>query len=67
MKLAIRIKVARQRARMTQGELAAAIGLNQRATLGYWETGRRRPPSPETVLRIAEVCGVDPEWLSTAD
>lgn len=46
------IKAARQRAGLTQGELAQRVGVSLR-TVGNWERGESNPRSHETVLRDA--------------
>jgi transcriptional regulator with XRE-family HTH domain len=50
------LKEARQRARMTQAELAKASGLSIR-TLQSWEQGHRSPVSPDffTLIKALKV------------
>jgi HTH-type transcriptional regulator/antitoxin HipB len=49
------VRAARHARGLTQGDLAARLGLT-RATVASYETGRRAIPA-ETLLRIARVCG----------
>ena len=59
-----RIQRARERASMTQGELAAALGAQQ-PRVSQWET--RTKPRPQRVRQIAEVLGVSVAWLATGE
>jgi len=58
-----RIKAARKARKMTQKQLADAIGLTQNY-IAMIETGRREP-SERTISDICQVCGVDEIWLQT--
>ena len=58
-----RIKAARKARKMTQKQLAEAIGLTQNY-IAMIETGRREP-SERTISDICQVCGVDEIWLQT--
>ena len=58
-----RIKEARKARKMTQQQLAEAIGLTQNY-IAMMEMGRR-DPSERTILDICRVCGVDEVWLRT--
>lgn len=58
-----RIKEARKARKMTQQQLAEAIGLTQNY-IAMIETGRREP-SDRTIADICQVCGVDEIWLRT--
>lgn len=58
-----RIKAARKARKMTQKQLAEAIGLTQNY-IAMIETGRREP-SERTISDICQVCGVDEIWLRT--
>ncbi|HAX81822.1 MAG TPA: hypothetical protein DCY40_04565 [Actinobacteria bacterium] len=51
------LRMARDRADMTQGELAARAGVTQQAISAY-ETGRREPTLP-TLLRLIEATGLE--------
>lgn len=53
---------ARQRARLTQDELAALAGVDQ-TTISSLETGRKTSPKFDTVMRLARALGVSPEQL----
>ena len=61
-----RLREARQRAVMTQAELAAAagVGLN---TVNRLENDAIDNPRPGTVRRLAAALGVDPAWLLFGD
>ena len=58
-----RIKAARKARKMTQKQLAEAIGLTQNY-IAMIETGRREP-SERTISDICQVCGVDEIWMRT--
>lgn len=58
-----RIKAARKARKMTQKQLAEAIGLTQNY-IAMIETGQR-DPSDRTIADICRVCGVDEIWLRT--
>jgi phage repressor protein C with HTH and peptisase S24 domain len=58
---AIRLRAAREHAGLTQGKLAKAAGVSQ-STIGNIEAGTRGFGA--SVLRLAEVCGVRPQWLA---
>jgi DNA-binding XRE family transcriptional regulator len=55
------IKEAREKAGLTQTEVAERLGVSQPA-YKYWETGERNPKQ-ETLERIAKAIGVDPETI----
>ena len=65
-----RIKMLREKNKMTQSELASALGIRQN-TLSTWETGRYEPDN-EMLKAIASYFGVsvdyviggDPPWTS---
>lgn len=50
------IKEARQRARLSQQELAERLGTTQ-SVITRWETGRRSPTF-ETLVRAVRACGL---------
>lgn len=58
-----RIRIAREAARFSQRSLAEALGTNQRK-IQHWETGHTSISDYE-LTRLARVCGVDTEWLTT--
>lgn len=64
-----RIRTARitawEHRKMTQSELARLIRFSSGA-VQYWERGRATPKL-ETLKKIAEVCGVDWQWLLVGD
>jgi transcriptional regulator with XRE-family HTH domain len=53
---------ARGRAGLTQDELAAQSGIDQ-TTISGLETGRKRSPKFDTVIRLSKVLGISPEQL----
>lgn len=59
-----RIQKARERASLTQAELAAALGAQQ-PRVSRWERNER--PRPQRVRQIAEVLGVSVAWLATGE
>jgi transcriptional regulator with XRE-family HTH domain len=56
------LRIERQRARLTQGELAAAVGVSV-ATVKAWEQGRRSP-YPAALARLAMVLVVSESRLT---
>ena len=64
MNLGQRIKLARQahRPKMTQTQLAEAVGVSQ-ASVAAWESGETKNLSGPNLLKAGEVLGVSPEWL----
>ena len=64
MRLAARIRVARQRAGLPQRELAAMIGVS-RGAVANWESATGVLPATERLQRIAHATGVAFEWLAT--
>lgn len=50
----------------TQGELAAAVGVTQ-GSIGNIESGIRENPRAATILGIAKVFGVSPQWLQSGE
>lgn len=64
MDLEIRVRVARQRAGMTQSQLAERIGVT-RGAVANWEITKRPKPSVSNLIEIALATGVSFEWLAT--
>lgn len=58
-----RIRAARERAGLTQKELAAAIGVNHSA-ISFWENGQT-VPTINNLVKIAGILGVSPGDLIT--
>ncbi|WP_426758398.1 helix-turn-helix transcriptional regulator, partial [Pseudomonas aeruginosa] len=56
-----RIKLARKHADLTQRQLAEAVGVSQ-PVISQLEKGENL--QSVHLLKIANVCGVDPEWLA---
>ena len=67
-----RVREARQRvrtpagARLTQGDLAIAVGV-ERNTVSRWENSGVRPKDPHVVRRLAVALRVPMEWLFADD
>ena len=65
-----RVRAARQQirtktgGRMTQGDLAAAVGV-ERNTISRWENQGIRPKDPDVMQRLADALRVRMEWLVT--
>ncbi len=64
MRFAMRIRVARQRAGLSQQELASRLGIS-RGAVSNWENDSGTLPATERLQRIAVVTGVSFEWLAT--
>ena len=56
-----RIKEAREKRGLSQSQLAARVGVEAQ-TISKQERGVFSPAA-DTLLKIADVCGVDPRWL----
>lgn len=63
-RIALRIRSARQAARLTQSELAAALGLS-RSAVAQWESASGSAPSTASFARLATTLGCTFEWLAT--
>ena len=64
MNIGQRIKQARlaRKPKITQQQLAAAVGVSQSA-VAQWESGNSRTLEGENLLRVARALGVTTEWL----
>jgi Zn-dependent peptidase ImmA (M78 family)/DNA-binding XRE family transcriptional regulator len=62
-RLGQRLKAARQRANLTQRQLAEALGFEHRQTLGSIEAGERRLTAEE-LLRAVAILGVDLDYFT---
>lgn len=56
-----RIRDARRKARLTQKEVADALGIKKQSVSG-WETGKAEP-SPDSLDQLTELLGVTRSWL----
>lgn len=56
------LRIARQRACLTQQELAARLGMEFSCDISVWETGKQCPRI-DTVVRLAEALGIEPGEL----
>lgn len=63
MKIGIRLKAARERAGLTQQQLADALGLEHRQTVGSIEAGERRLTAEE-LIRAVQVLGTDLDYFT---
>lgn len=61
--MAARIRVARLRAAMTQGQLADRIGVT-RSAVTSWEISTRPKPNVTNLVAIAIETGVSFEWMA---
>jgi transcriptional regulator with XRE-family HTH domain len=59
-----RIRKLRKARKLTQPQLAKAVGITQ-ASVTDLETGRSKSPASSTLTRLARFFEVDPEWLMT--
>lgn len=59
-----RVKKARERAKLSQAELARRLGLKQQA-IQYLEDRKNNARGSKHTAGIARECGVDPNWLSS--
>lgn len=60
--LATRIKRLRIEIGLTQTQLATVVGVAQSVVAG-WETGARKSPKADSMLKLAEVFGIGPTEL----
>lgn len=58
------MKLARRHVGFSQTQLAAAVGV-QRSAVCHWESSDGKNPTLGHMRRIAEVTGVQFEWLAT--
>lgn len=65
MSLSSRLAIARNRAALTQRQLARLADCSERAVRQY-EAGERRPQTG-TIERLAEVLGVEVGWLRAGE
>lgn len=56
------MKAARVKRGLTQFEVAVELGLSSQVVVARWESGSRHPSS-DTIRRVAEILGVQPEDL----
>ncbi|MNM35349.1 anaerobic benzoate catabolism transcriptional regulator [compost metagenome] len=64
MDMATRVRVARQRAGMTQDQLASQVGVT-RGAVANWEVSQRPKPSISNLIEVANTTSVSLEWLAT--
>lgn len=64
MDMATRVRVARQRAGMTQDQLASRLGVT-RGAVANWEVSQRPKPSVSNLIEVANTTNVSIEWLAT--
>ena len=62
MQLGEKIKAARKAAKMTQPELAKAIGVSTR-TVQFYEANQRAPRNATAIIRIAEILKVKTDYF----
>jgi len=61
-KLAKKLRQLRKNLKLSQGEVAARIGVKDRASISGYERGEREPPLP-VLLAYARLAGVNVEAL----
>jgi transcriptional regulator with XRE-family HTH domain len=61
-KLARKLRQIRTRAGLSQSEIAKKLGVNDRASISQFETGKREPPLP-VLLRYARLAKVSTDVL----
>lgn len=59
-----RIRLARRVTRLSQSQLAQAVGV-QRSAVSHWEAPMGKNPSVSHLRQIALVTGIQFEWLAT--
>ncbi len=59
-----RIRLARRAAGMSQSQLALAVGV-QRSAVSHWESPKGKNPSVAHLRSVAQVAGIQFEWLVT--
>lgn len=59
-----RIRLARRVSRLSQSQLAQAVGV-QRSAVSHWEAPMGKNPSVSHLRQIALVTGIQFEWLAT--
>ena len=64
MKLAMRIRVARQYAKLSQMELAEKLGIS-RGAVANWESANDAHPATSRMVKLAVLTGISVEWLVT--
>lgn len=64
MKLSMRIRIARQRARLSQEALALNLGVT-RSAVANWECADGVLPASARLAKLAELTHVNFEWLAT--
>ena len=64
MRLAMRIRVARQHARLSQAELAERLGVS-RGAVANWESVEDAHPVASRLVKLAVLTNVSIEWLAT--
>ena len=64
MTFAIRLREAREAARLTQRQLAEACGITDKA-VSAWEQGNVDTILADNLYAVADRLGVDPRWLLT--
>ncbi|CAN7422415.1 helix-turn-helix domain-containing protein [Pseudoxanthomonas sp. LjRoot143] len=64
MKLSMRIRIARQRARLSQEALALHLGVT-RSAVANWECADGVVPASARLVKLAELTHVNIEWLAT--
>jgi transcriptional regulator with XRE-family HTH domain len=64
MSLHSRVKLARRHAGLSQAQLAQRLNVH-RSAVTHWELSGKRNPNMTNLRQLAEVTGVQFEWLAT--
>jgi len=64
--MADRIKRARAEAKLTQEQVAAAVGVTA-AAVAQWETGNSKSLRPANLFKLARIVKKSPEWIATGE
>lgn len=62
-----RLRRAREKAELSQSDLARRIGLNRPANIQYLEDPKNGAEGSQYTASLARACGVDPIWLERGD
>ena len=61
-KLPAKLKEIRDRLGLSQGEIAAKLGVDNRASISGYERGEREPPLP-IIVKYAELIGLSTDYI----
>ena len=61
-KLSAKLREIRNRLGLSQGEIAARLGVDNRASISGYERGEREPPLP-IIVKYAELIGLSTDYI----